>query len=85
MYQGESITFPLDESLLRQLTEWEKEQIAEIIDGAGQMIERDDGILTILSGLKALGYERGISGQKNGPVILPVRNSSRDYIITDKR
>jgi len=79
MYQGEFITFPLDESLLRQLTEREKEQIAEIINDANQMIERDDGILMLLSGLKALGYERHL---KTG--VLPLRNSGQNYVITDK-
>lgn len=57
-YKGETITFPLDEALLQSLTKREREQIAEIIEEAGQMIERDDAILLVLNGLKALGYER---------------------------
>jgi len=58
VHQGETITFPLDEALPGDLTEREREQIAEIIEDAGQMIERDDGILVVLGGLKALGWER---------------------------
>jgi len=58
VHQGETITFPLDKALLAELPEREREQISEIIEDAGQMIERDDGILIVLSGLKALGWER---------------------------
>jgi len=59
VHQGETITFPVEEALLAELPEREREQIAEIIEDAGLMIERDDGILIVLSGLKALGWERG--------------------------
>lgn len=55
-YQGRTITFQYDESLLKNLTE--REQIAELIEDASQMIEWDDAILIVLNGLKALGWER---------------------------
>lgn len=60
-YEGDSISFPFDDSLLNELTEPEREQILEIIEDAGIQIERDDAILIILSGLKAMGWERRAS------------------------
>ena len=61
VYQGNTISFQYDESLLRGLTEREREQIAEIIEDAGLMNERDDAILIVLNGLKSLGWERRVS------------------------
>jgi len=58
VYQGKTLRFQYDDSLLKGLTELEREQIAELIEDAGLMIERDDAILIILNGLKAMGWER---------------------------